>query len=282
MTEASLTIPFSDSSATPENYLKIEQEPWGKDVGKTTNMQAILAVSAAVYGGRWPNANCGGLNGEFRATVYVYPGNPHMSYRFKVSHGRVTHGPLGVPFREEIIQCGLQLEHETDYPIFAVITKAWIGRCYDNEGNITIRPEVTIVGNKIILSKKVYGSLRIRYMAIRHTYHVIVSKRLNAIENTYQSVAYAVYDGGVEWTDIEAPANFEELEGECGNGAWYDDDGNFMRISGVDICNPDGHRFPAAVTADRLIDQDYCSREITDDRIIESVDWDSVKEECDD
>lgn len=282
MNEAALTIPFSNpSAAAGGDCLKIEQEPWGKDVGKTTNMQAILAVSAAVYGARWPKAYCGGLDGRFKATVYVYPCDPHMSYQFKVSHGLVSGRSIGVPIREEVVQCGLQLEHTLDYPALIIVSKAWPGSCYDNRGTVTSRPTVTVDGNKVTLNKQVYGSLRIRYLVIRHIYDVTVSKRLDALENTYQSVAFCVFNGGVEWIDIEAPAGFEDTDGECGNGGIYDEDGNLIRLSGVDICSPDYHKLPVAVTADRRIKVDFCSQETISDKTNETVDYDSQREECD-
>lgn len=283
MTEAGLTISFTNPSAAAaaDCALKIEQKPWGKDVGKTSNMQAIYGIAAAVNGGRWPAMYCGGLNGVFVGTVYAYPCEPHLSYQIKVSHGLVTARTIEIAIREEIIQCSLKLEHDTDYPVLSMLSKSWVGHCYDNEGNITGRPIVTEVDNKIVFDQAVYGSLRVRYQVLRHVYEVTVSKRLNSIENNYQSVAYGVWDGGVIWIDIEAPAGFEAFDGDCGNGAWYDEDGNLIGLSPRgDVCVEDKTRIPTAVIADKNVTVDYCSGEETEAVIRETVDYEKIWDEC--
>ncbi len=283
MDEAALTVSFSNPSAVSAagDCLKIEQKPWGKDVGKTSNMQAIHGIAAAVNGGRWPDMYCGGLNGVFVGTVYAYPCDPYLIYQFKVSHGLVTSKMVEVAVREEIIQCSMQLEHATDYPVLSMLAQAWIGHCYDHNGNITGRPVVTEIDNKIVFDQEVYGSLRVQYQVLRHVYRVTVSKRLSSIENNYQSIAYAVWNGGVIWIDIEAPANFEAFDGDCGNGAWYDGDGNLIDLSPRgSMCVNDKTKIPVAVTADKNVTMDYCNQEEIESVISETVDYEEIWDEC--
>lgn len=272
MTDTSLAIQFANpSGADGECELLIEQEPWGKDVGVTTEMTGILGIASAINGTRWPEVFCGGMNGYFNATVYVYPCDFGMDYQFHVSHGSVTSGSTDIKYREEVVQCSMQLVHTLDYPLYQLGSMSWIGRCYDSQGNFVSRPQVSIYGNQVVISEEVYGSVRVRYTVVRHTYHVTISRRFAAIENKYESVAYAVWDGGVKWIDIEAPAGFEAYDGDCGNGSYHDDnlqDGYISdQLGRTDIC---GHRYtdiPVASSADRRITVQYCTQITTSDEI---------------
>lgn len=287
MSESEISITFANRSQSSRDCVLIEQEPWGRDVGETSNMQGILAISAAVSGGRWPEVNCAGSNGEFNATVYVYTcDDVGLDYQFKVSHGTVSMRVTEIMYREEVVQCSLQLEHELDYPVRSVGAMSWIGNCYDSGGSVTSRPIVTIQDdNTVLLSKKVWGSLRVRYTVLRHTYHVTIQRRWAALENKYNSVAYAVWDGGVKWLDIEAPTNFEAFDGDCGNGAFYNpnlqDGYNDGQLSQTDICKPEYTKLPVAVTADRMRTVEYCSQETLSDTTNETTDYEQMESECD-
>lgn len=278
--KATLSISFDNSTDSQETCVKIEQEPWGKDVGETTQSQAIEAIAALMYGGSWPVTNCGGFEGRFQATVYVYPCEYGLNYRLGVSHGFVSGRLIEVPIREETIQCSMELEHELDYPVWAILSKSWLGKCYDTDGNITTKPNVTVVDGKlIVLDKQVYGTIRVRYSVFRHVYYITVYKRQEALENTYQSVAYAIWDGGVVWIDVKAPTGFEDTDGECENGAWYDEDGSMTHISGMDVCDEDEYSVPVSVNANKHVEVDYCSQVEGDPVINESVDWETRTEE---
>lgn len=287
MVESPITINFANrSSAASRDCLKIEQEPWGKDVGETSNMQGILGIAAAINGGSYPEVNCAGMNGEFNATVYVYLCDPQMNYQFKVSHGTVSGRTAETKYREEIIQCSMNLEHTTDYPVRAMARMAWIGNCYDGRGNVVAHPTAEHADGVITVDQKVWGSLRVRYTVTRHTYHVTIQRRWEALENKYNSVAYCVWDGGVKWLDIEAPANFEAFDGDCGNGAFYDpnlqngyEDG---QLSKTDICQSEYNRLPVAATADRKIKINYCTQETISDVVNTTEDYESEKSGCDD
>ena len=279
MADVALNIGFANSTDDQYNCLLLEQEPWGEDVGETSELQGIQAISAAINGTAWPEVNCGGLNAEFNAIIYAYPCSSGMSYNFKVSHGSVSTRAIDIVYREEIVQCSMKLSHTLDYPVQSMGATSWIGHCYNASGNITQAPAVSIDGRNVLFSEEVYGSFRVRYVVIRHIYYVTVSERTNAIENTYQSVVYAVWDGGVNWLDIEAPANFETYAGDCGNGAFYDDgDGDGLQdgyedgqLSQTSVCSDKYVNVPSVVEADRKITVDYCSQEVIEDTTTERV-----------
>lgn len=265
MAESTLGISFSKETLGIRSCFKIEQKPWGADVGKTTTLQAIVGISAAIYGNEWPNMRCGGLNGIFEADVYVYPCDSSTPFQFRVSHGTVRSSTVEIAYREEIVQSSLQLQATPEYPVQSMGTVAWIGNCYDASGNVTTRPTVTLENNVLTFSKKVFGSVRVRYTVFRYIYSVEVSKRLLALENKYQSVAYVVWDGGVKWCDVEAPADFEQFDGLCGNGGDYDDGEGEGDGEDGDGDGDDG--LPTANGADRKIVIDYCSQEQISDTL---------------
>lgn len=279
MTDTTLGIGFSLPTDS-ETCLKLEQEPWGKDVGETTDLQGITGIIAAVTGSRWPDMYCGGTKGIFNATVYAYPCNTAFRWQLKVSHGSVVSSRMQHAYREEVIQCSLQKEVTPDYPVMHAHTLAWIGNCYDSRGNTVGKPLAWYADGAVHVSRKVYGSLRFRYMVRRTEYKIKVSRRTGAFENKYEVVAYAVWDGGVTWIDVDPPAGFEAFDGDCGNGFYTDDDGN--QTITQDICGPEYSKLPKAVEADRSIIVWYCDQEIMSDETIERVEDEKSKDDCDD
>lgn len=287
MSEAALTISFiSPAAASADLGLKIEQEPWGKDVGKTSTIQTIAAIRHILNGSPMPTLNCGGANGMFRTRVFVYPADLETAFQFKLSNGLVISNAIEFPIREEIIHCGMMLEQTTDYPVHSIISGAWLGDCYDGNGARTTHPDVEIDGNKITFAKQVYGSVRLRYLVYRRVYVVQISKRETALENKYKCLAFCVYDGGVEWIDVEAPAGFEETGGACENGdifKYMEDLKTWLngRIGHVDICQHRYRTVPVAAYADQKIKVAFCPQEIVSDTTTENVDTETEEIECD-
>lgn len=282
MGDSALTVTFGKRSVTADYDLIIEQEPWGKDVGKTTTMQAIAAMQTAIYGSPMPTLNCGGAEGRFRTRIFVYPSDRYMDFHFKLSNGIVISHTIAFDIREEIINCSMELEQRTEYPVLHVLSSGWLGKCYDARGTLTSPPDAEIDGDKITFDKKVYGSLSIRYRVFRHIYVVEIRRRHLAIENKYDCLAFCVFAGGVEWTDVEAPAGFEETDGACENGDYFkymDDLANWLngRIGHVNVCRAKYRTIPVAAYADRAIEVDYCSQEINSDKTKERVDTEQEK-----
>ena len=276
MSTTQFSVNISGKIPEASSYLKLEQEPWSDNVGKMSTTRGMLVIAAAANGGLFPEVFCGGLNGTFNATVHVYPYPAELPFTLKVSHGHVASRFMALPIREETIQCGFQTELSPEYPVHVWGGVQWVGNCYDRNGNIVPRPTVTRVGNILKLSEQVYGSIRIRYTVVRHTYTISISSRTDAIENKYQSVAYAVFDGGVVWLDVTAPAGFEEFDGDCGNGAFYDDsllpDGyTDGQLSQTTLCSTRYTRYPIAARADKEVEVDYCTQEVISEKISAST-----------
>lgn len=268
-------------SADESDYVLIEQQPWAKDVGRTSKRQGILGIGAIVFGGRIPQPNCGGIGG-FDTPVYVYPSRVGLQFIFRVSHGEYQTATVETVVREEILKCGLQDKTTCDYPVLAMQSILWLGKCYDAKGNVVARPMVTRQGRDHHFSQKVFGSLRIKYLVLRKTYNVRIEERGDSIENNFQALAYCVGNGWGKWKEIEAPSGYEDTLGNCGNGLYGN---NGVNTDGTAICSPDWGKgtYPTAVKADRKTDVDYCSQQISSDRITESVETENEPgEECSD
>ena len=274
---ATLPIALSNpSSAAADDYILIEQEPWGKDVGRTSLMQGLVGIKAAVYGTLFPPANCGGLDG-FDTPVYVYPSRSDLNFVFAVIHGEFVPCTVQTLIRDEIVQCGFKASAELKYPCQGTPSLQWLGQCYDPDGNIVPRPNVTIAGRELQFDGLVYGSLRARYSVLRKTYNVRVEERDDSIENNFDSVAYCVWTGGVKWKELSPPSGYDEHHGNCGNGIYDDGSGGDSAI-----CSPTGKRYPTAVRADRHTKKDYCSQVVESDEITESTDYDKDTQPCHD
>ena len=271
----SLTIPSADDA----DYVMIEQEPWPDDVGRTSNSQGILAIGSMIFGGSIPLPNCGGLAG-FDTPVYTYPSRPSLAYTFKVSHGLYQFGVVEILHREEIIQCGLRESAETHYPVVSMGSMMWLGKCYNEEGNVVLHPAIRREGRTLFFNAPVYGSLRVRYQVYRKIYNVHIEEREDSIENNFECVAYCLWTGGLNYKEIKAPNGYDDTKGNCGNGLYGDSLG-----SGVEICSPDWGKgtYPVATSADKLTKIDYCPQIVKSETITESRVTDNEPgEECSD
>lgn len=267
--ETTFSLPFSLPSGDEiENkYLLIEQEPWGKDVGKTTALQAFAGITAAIYGIDWPRTNCMGDAEGYDAKVYVYPSIIGMSFRFHITHGEYVSKGAKILIRDETVQCGFNKSVDLNYPCRARPSLQWLGRCYDFTGAIVSKPVVTIEGSRLFFSKQVYGSLRVRYTVIRYTYDVRVEERDESIENNFDSVVYCNWNGGIKWLKINPPSGYDYTKDDCGNGAWFDAYGNLILGGGgsVIIDPEEDPKPPIAPEVDRKIVIAYCEQELKSD-----------------
>lgn len=268
-------------SADESDYVLIEQQPWAKDVGRTSKSQGILVIGSMIFGGSLPLPNCGGL-AEFDTPVYVYPSRIDLQFVFKVSHGDYQVGLVEPLIREEIIQCGLQDKATCDYPVLAILSRQWLGKCRNVKGDVVPYPTVIVNGRDHHFSEKVLGSQRIKYLVLRYTYNVRIKERDDSIENNFESLAYCVGNGWGKWQEIEAPSGYDDTAGNCGNGIYGSD---AVGTDGTAICQPEWGKgtYPVAVRADRLTRDDYCTQENISDSITESVETENEPgEECSD
>jgi len=274
-----LSVSLGLSKSDDSDFILIEQQPWAKDVGRTSETQGILAIGSIIFGGNIPKPNCGGLAG-FDTKLYVYPSRGALAFRFAVSHGEFIRGASGTVIREEVVHCSLSESSELEYPVNIMMSMEWIGYCYDALGNITARPSLTLDNNTLRFGSNVYGSIRVKYYVYRIEYNVRVEERDDSIENNFNSIAYCVWGGGVTYRDIKAPSGYDRTMGNCGNGLYGQID---FGDRDVEICQPEhSGSYPVSVKADRHMKINYCPQDIASDVITEAVERDGDSESCSD
>lgn len=241
-------------------------------------LQGIQGIQSSIYGGLFPDPNCGGLN-NFDTPIYVFPSRSDLNCTFKLSHGDFMPCRVENKIREEVVQCSLQDSADIDYPPVGSVNLSWIGKCYDESGNEILRPTVVVSGRKLTFSEKVYGSVRARYTVYRKTYNCRIEKRDDSIENNFDAVAYVRWNGGIVWLEIDPPSGYDATEGNCGNGV-YDQGDQGDGGGDTEICSPQGSRYPSAARANRHTEVDYCRQEVKSDETTEIIDYDNDKEPC--
>ncbi len=268
-----LVSPVADSV----DFVLLEQDPWDESVGKTTTMQGIQNIAAALFGGDFAESNCGGEDGVVCSRLFVYPSRVTLSREISVSHGSIALLNSGMVQREELRQCQLQDSVVLQYPALGTVRLQWVGECYGEAGNIVTSPGYTVSNNTIFFDKKVYGSFHAVYRVFREEYSLDIPARDDSIENNFQSVAVARWSGGIAWKELDIPANFDLTDGDCGNGSSVSVDPEEETDEDVeDIICPDGeekYRWPVSVTADRLLLVNYCKQSANTNTVDEEVEY---------
>ena len=257
MTETALTLKFA-APALPEtgNFVLLEQEAWDPYINYLTKAGVIGYLNAKLFNAPQPASNCASADGSYTTTLYAYPSQADLTYAARVSWGVIGDRMGGVVDYTEVIQCDLLTEIRPKYPAVSITRYEWIGDTYDREGSLIPKPEVTLGEQDLTLSQPVYGTLFVTYKVVQHRYPVAVSPRPEAVENKLTSFAYALWSGGNEFMELEAPDGAEG--GEC-NGALKG--GSSINFNEGDPDNPgyvDGE--------DEIHEFDYCTgEELTDD-----------------
>jgi len=268
----SISLSNPRRATTSRDLLMIEQRGWRPYTGYVTAANAVAFLGRMLYGeetdNNWSERTDCGMEGEDMVTgIYAYPAYPALAYQIAASYGYLSEGVREEIEQEEVLQFSMADEVRTKYPSQGIISAEVLGDLYDAGGGIVALPTISIVGDTVTLSREVYGSIKIKYLVLRDTYILTVTRRDPAItvENFYSSVVYAWYTGGGDWLTVEAPPGAEEFDAECG---WYR--GGWL----ARVIEPDDEpNVPTAAGADRYIRIDYCSKEIRSDKTFEHVDY---------
>lgn len=220
----SLTITVSNRRST-KDFVLIEQEPWDPFIDTLTKLGAVAYLNKLLFDkGDGAKLNCSTLDGLCSPMLYVYPSRPDLVYRLAVTWGNLGKRTIKKLAYTEVIQSSLEDRFNPKYPTEEIIKCVWAGDAYNKDGELIGLPEVTIVGDEIRLSEKVYGTMLVTYWVYQHRYGVAIRNRPAAIENKMQSFAYAIWKGGNKVEKIKIPDMAES--GKCANGGGI---GHFTR-----------------------------------------------------
>lgn len=227
MSNVNLGIGLSDKSRQVEtDLLFLEQEEFSPYVGKLTKAGMAVAVIGWIFPekGIETQNRCGGEDGRFEITIYAYLYQQDLSYNAYLSYGVLGDRRIEELDYVEIIRCSLKEQVDFSYPNEGIVSAEFVGNAYDMNGDIISSPSYTSDNRSMYFSKKVYASIKVRYSVKRHVYNAIITSRaqleqdITTEENKYQSTAYAVWSGGIDWIETKTPYGFEEFDGDCGNG----------------------------------------------------------------
>jgi hypothetical protein len=273
MADASLSVALTQEASDSGDYIILEQKPWGKGVGVTSVLQGLQAIVAALLPeGAWPELNCGGDADGIYPILYIYPSKLNFDYKLRVSYGHLGGQEVDIVYRDETIQCNGADSVSIDYPPYGSVSLQWVGKCYDILGTEVVKPDVSDIGRKIFLSHKVYGTLRARYVVRRFKCDITIPVRPLAIENKTQCTAYAVWDKGLTWEEIEEPPGYDATTGDCGNGVEVEVDPD---DPGPIVCEfpKSSYKFPKYVTANRVLKVNYCLQSAEDNEFEEDKEY---------
>ena len=258
MTEfRSLSLSLSDDRDSAENLLFLEQKAFSPFAGKLTKGGMVTGFLSWVLPREYeePGNTCGGSSGIFTATIYAYLYLQTLNYSIDTSYGSLGERVVEDITYTEGVQLSLKDRVDFSYPNEEIISTEWVGAVYNSRGETIPKPSFTADNRTLYFSEKVYGYLKVKYKITRHRYSAIVSGRnikdATITEDKYTSTVFAVYDGGIDWIQVQSPYGFEDFDGECGNGVILD-------------TTPDDspNAPPTASPDDKDIFIDYCTQEI--------------------
>lgn len=247
---SSVGVSFSSSASTSLGLI-LEQEEWEDGVGVVTKEYIVKHIASLLgYGSTPPTIECGVNSlGYYESAIIAYPYDADLVYDIGISHGYMADNPT--IYRETITQ-SVDFSHSKtqalDYPVHEEGSLTWLMGPWDYEGNDVDPTELAFSGNTATTTTKVYGTAAAVYETIAHRYSITVPAR-GAVENKYESVVWARWDGGYTYEELTSPDNAEDAEDQ--EVTCYDT---------VSISSDDPFTAPYADDSNETVEIDYCTQ----------------------
>lgn len=241
------SVTFAEETKSNNDFVLLEQEPWDPYIGFLTKMGVIGFLNELLFKEPEVQANCASDGSFYTNTLYAYPSRPNLSFKVGWVNAIVPNHLIKFPLYTEVIQCDMNLKATLKYPAMEIKSVGWVNEVYGETGEVTTKPNITIVSDGVKFSKKVYGSVLVTYKVCQHVFPFSVKRRTEAIENFFSAFAYAIWTGGNTFLELKAPEGAEE--GECNT---YRGTGTF---SGKEPNVPEN-----VPSEDEYEDIDYCTQ----------------------
>ena len=251
--EQTVGIQFGNRQSSVNNYLILKQSDYPEGTGYATKLDIVTAISDALYTATLGYIDCGIDNGSFTTTMFAYPSSEELQFFVGSTHGSIGDGVHQNITVKETISFKLSSEESVKYPVKEIVDVSWNGEIFDGNGKTTSAPSLSFSDRDIVADKVVYAQAIITYKTFRVAYSVTITPREDSVENVYQSVFYAVFDGGVTMEEVEPPPGAEDDYANGTTCGWR---------SEVNIDGPSGLPVPYVDQKDRTIHVDYCSQEV--------------------
>lgn len=249
----SFSLPSAQSSTSLDCPTVLKQEE--SDVGRITKNDIIKALEEQLFNGPALDINCGVTDdNEYSSVLNIYPSTSQIG-EVGVTHGNIDQTAiLEIITETETVTFELDTEKTTDYPIKRVISYEWQGTTWSEEGGIvTPPPTITVSGNTITVSEKVYGTVLIKYETERYSNALTIPARDDSSGTAFNSVAWVIKDCGVEILVLDPPPNAEDNLSNLTDCLGFGTEADFEDDDGLD--------YPEARPVDQHIRIDYCSQE---------------------
>lgn len=208
--EQSVGIQFSNSQSSEGDYIILEQAEYPSGTGYTTKANIIGVISSYLYSFDTVTVDCGVEDGTFTTTMYAYPSSEGLNFFTGLTYGTSGDGVHKTITVTETISFKLTNEEQVSYPIKEIVNVSWNGRVFDENGRTTNNPSLSFNGRTVTSDKTTYSQVEITYKTFRVSYKLTISAREDSVENVFQSVFYAVFDGGVVMKEVKAPDGAED------------------------------------------------------------------------
>jgi len=263
--DTSITVNFNDPDevAGLRDLLIIEQKEWVNTIGKI-KMSDFYNFSYSILASKaYENSiDCGlDSDGSCTSLIYVYPRIVNLAYQMCASYGFLSSRQIDDFNHKELISFNIAKKAYLTYSPSGNTSYSWLGSVYDSAGNVRSSPNVSIDEfGHIVLSEKVYGTLKVDYPLQRHVYTLTVEPRGSGTD-MFGAVVYGLYDGGLSWLEISNPPDIDEVSGGsvvCGGMNYSMSDDEYDP-------NPEDESPLDAPEVNRRIVYDYCSQVLISD-----------------
>jgi hypothetical protein len=127
-----------------------------------------------------------------------------LRYTLDVTNGRFLSQEVEYLDFSETIDTNGQKEIGLRYSNQGGGSANWVSGAYTIYGTPLPSPTLKIIGNTLYVSEEVYGVVLVTYRVVRHIYVFKVTPYIGAEENRFQCFAWAVWDGGTTYVEIDS------------------------------------------------------------------------------
>lgn len=242
-----MTITFKPPEAIEQtsDWLRLEQEPWPSDnPGGFTGWLADQGRQPSVWNlfdlfAEYA-AGCNG-KGKVETTIHVMTSRPDLPYSLAVTAGELTGPVRAMTDVDATVNVDLDTVIDMTRQGIGTVTAAlWQGPVFDESGNRTAPPDVTVHGAAVAVARPVIGVLLVRGRGRRDDWTL-------TMDHDLEVTVMAVHGGRVERLPVSPPRT-----SGCSGGVSFEVTGR-DRGGGQEKC------------VRRIIEVDLCSGEVLSD-----------------
>ena len=205
----SFSVPSDSSVDDDHGFVKLEAGESVPYINYLTKAQAVRWMKTFMFGTPPPASNCTGGVGYL--IIYAYPSRSGLSYRIGTSKGTLTAHGLEPYEIVEIKQTEFEVELDIGSLPGETVSAIWQGDVFNSYGDyIVARPPTVTSSGTVEFPDPAYGALIVTKRGWRRVYELSIPPDPLEDENSMKAVVYAVWDGGVNGLEVEAPPGTED------------------------------------------------------------------------